>query len=528
MKLSDYMPEIPALAAQMTELNSQINLLSMMKASSTSETPSIGLDGIVNNHLKQQMHYREQLATELTQIAMNVEEIRAPISHITSEVFRRGFEFSALHDYADKEQLTTFQSYMKKCNSFNQSLEEVLRQFHTDVNILDDGFLFLSKEYACGDDGVITSQIKEIRRLNPALVEFDLNNYGHPQCSHYICVIHREAVYEEEGVCEESGCALALKPAMYYFKRKSGELLYLLESEIIHMSKFNPTETYGFSPILTIFEKALTLIGMDKNLYRYFYERKAPASMLMVNTSDPEALRRERENIAAQVKADPNFIPMVAVNTQDGRGRVELVRLFHTLQEMDYMPVKAEIRERIAAMWGVSPAWQGAPDAFGGLSSQTQQLVVMSRVVEADQSLFHSKVFPILLEQFNITDWSLHLRVPEEKTEATKLSFAQQRVAMASQLKGMGFAVTIANSTDLLGVPLEDAQFIVANTEDEQTPELKDGPKEVTEFVNELPERDIDEWAAAREEKGENRQFGYRGVPGRPLKGSEKTQNASY
>ena len=528
MKLSDYMPEIPALAAQMTELNSQINLLSMMKATSTSQTPSLGLDGMINSHLKSQMHYREQMANELSQIAMSVEEIRAPISHITSEVFRRGFEWAALHDSADKEQLVNFQSFMKSCNNFGQSLEEVLRQFHTDINILDDGFLFLSKEYHCGDDGVITSQMKEIRRLNPALVEFDLDSSGHPKCSHYICVIHRDAVYEKEGACEESGCALPVRPAMYYFKRKGGELLYLLESEIVHMSKFNPSETYGWSPILTVFEKALTLIGMDKNLYRYFYERKAPASMLMVNTSDPEALRREREHIAAQVKADPNFIPMVAVNTQDGRGRVELVRLFHTLQEMDYMPIKDEIRERIAAMWGVSPAWQGAPDAFGGLSSQTQQLVVMSRVVEADQSMLHNKVFPILLEQFNITDWSLQLRVPEEKTEATKLSFAQQRVAMASQLKNMGFSVTIANSNDLLGVPLEDAQFVVSNTDEEQTPMLEEGPKEVTEFVNQLPDRDIDEWAAAREEKGENKQFGYRGVPGRPLKGSEKKQNASY
>ena len=60
-------------------------------------------------------------------------------------------------------------------------------------------------------------------------------------------------------------------------------------------------------------EKALTLVGMDKNLYRYFFERKMPASMLMVNTDDPESLRREREHIAAQTRLDPHYISTLDV-----------------------------------------------------------------------------------------------------------------------------------------------------------------------------------------------------------------------
>lgn len=37
-----------------------------------------------------------------------------------------------------------------------------------------------------------------------------------------------------------------------------------------------------------------------------------------------------------------------------------------------------------------------------------------------------------------------------------------------------------------------------------------------------LEERDIDEWAEAREKKGEDRQWGYRRLPGRPPKGADK------
>ena len=135
-----------------------------------------------------------------------------------------------------------------------------------------------------------------------------------------------------------------------------------------------------------------------------------------------------------------------------------MVRLFHTLQEMDYLPVREEIRERVAAMWGVTPAWQGAPEAFGGLSTQTQQLVVMSRVVEGDQRLFHEKVFPTILEEFGITEWKLQLGQPEEKAEATQISFAQQRVAVANQLNQMGFTVKLQESD----VPMEDARFQIS------------------------------------------------------------------
>ena len=180
--------------------------------------------------------------------------------------------------------------------------------------------------------------------------------------------------------------------------------------------------------------------------------------MMMVFTDDPESLRRERENIAARVRVDPNYVPMVAVSSKNNRGRVDMVRLYHTLQEMDYLPVRQEIRERIGAMWGVTPAWQGAPEAFGGLSTQTTQLSVMSRVVESDQRMYHDKVFPQILDAFGITDWKLELQQPEEKAESTRLAFAQQKIASASMLLQMGFDIKIKSSE----VGIMDVDFLVS------------------------------------------------------------------
>ena len=457
MRLSEYLPEVPKLAQTMINMNEQISFLELMKSQGeTGTAPTIGLDHVVNTWVRHQMAYRQQLVMDLQMLAMSVEEIRAPLHHITAEVFRKGVEWVPLVENPDASQKEKFTEFMGDCNIFDQSLEEVLKQFHFDVNCIDDAFLYLVKEYKDVDGKSVRSKVKEIRRLNPALVEFDLDAAGLPKNAHFMCPIHREKIHEEPRQCEDDKCKLDCLPVMYKYYHRN-QHLFLFDGEVVHISKFSPSETYGWSPILTVFEKALTLIGMDKNLYRYFFERKMPASMMMVFTDDPESLRRERQHIAAQTRLDPNYIPMVAVSSRQNRGRVDMVRLYHTLQEMDYLPVRAEIRERIAAIWGVTPAWQGAPEAFGGLSTQTQQLVVMSRVVEGDQRLFHEKVFPQLLQAFGITDWSLRLPNPEEKAEATRISFSQQRAQVVNQYIALGFDVRLKDN----GVPLDEAEFLV-------------------------------------------------------------------
>jgi len=457
MKLGEYLPEVPQLAQQMTNLNQQINMLELMKGTGeTGQAPTFGLDHVVNTWVRHQMAYRQQLVMDLQTISMSVEEIRGPLGHITGEVFRRGITWEPTIADPDHAQRERFEVFLDDCNPFDQSLEEVLRQFHYDINSIDDGFLYIAKEYKDMGNGNTNSRVTEIRRLNPALVEFDLDTAGLPKNSHWLCPIHRD-VLESPGVCEHPDCDQNTLPAMYKYYHRNRHM-YLFDNEVIHVSKFSPSETYGWSPLLTVFEKALTLVGMDKNIYRYFFERKMPASMVMVTTDDPESLRREREHIAAQTRLDPNYIPMVAVSARNQRGRVDLVRLFHTLQEMDYLPVREEIRERVAAMWGVTPAWQGAPEAFGGMSTQTQQLVVMSRVVEGDQRIFHEKVFPQLLKMFGITDWKIVLPQPEEKAENTRLSFAQQKAQIINQFAALGFEITLKDQD----VPLDEAQFLIS------------------------------------------------------------------
>ena len=96
-KLGDYLPEVPQLVNQMTEFNENLNLLQLMKASSeTSTGPTLGLDHVVNTWVRHQMAYRQQLVMDLQTITYSVAEIRSPLGHITSEVFRRGIQTVSL------------------------------------------------------------------------------------------------------------------------------------------------------------------------------------------------------------------------------------------------------------------------------------------------------------------------------------------------------------------------------------------------------------------------------------------------
>ena len=172
MKILDYLPEAPSLVNKMDELNSKLGMQSMLNlskaAGDTGTSPTFGIDYIVNQYIKNQIGFRKQLIQDLQTIAFSVEEIRGPIGHITGEVFRRGLEFQPKNENADEKQLVTLKKVMKDCNIFDQSLEEVLRQFHLDLNTVDDAFIYLNKEYYASEDGELRSRIIEIRRLNPA------------------------------------------------------------------------------------------------------------------------------------------------------------------------------------------------------------------------------------------------------------------------------------------------------------------------------------------------------------------------
>jgi len=347
----------------------------------------------------------------------------------------------------DFTQQKSFDVLIGNANSFHQSLLDVLNEFMTDILIADDGFLLFNKEYEIDPvTGKISkSKIFEVTRLHPALTEYDIDRKdGLPERSHFLCPIHREQqTHTSPGKCdvvaaEGFRCNATLLPAMFrYYWR--GRYRYYLADEICHASFFNPSKTYGYSPVLTVFEKVLSLVGADRTLYRYWYERRIPPGLLITYTDDPESLETEIERIKTQMLNDPNTFPWVAASARNNRGKTDFVKLAYTFQELDYLPVRQEIRDRVAMLWGVTPLFSGDASSVGGLTRESAQTDMHNKLIESYQNVINENVIPFMLKQLEISDWTIHLQPPQEETEEIQLSIEKLRLENASMMLQLGY-----------------------------------------------------------------------------------------
>jgi len=347
----------------------------------------------------------------------------------------------------DFTQQKAFDDLIINANSFHQSLESVMHEFMTDILIADDGFLLLNKEYEIDSTtgNVSKSKIFEVTRLHPALTEYDIDRKdGLPERSHFLCPIHREQqTHTSPGRCdvvatEGFRCNAKLLPAMYrYYWR--GRYRYYLADEICHASFFNPSKTYGYSPVLTVFEKVLSIVGADRTLYRYWYERRIPPGLLITYTDDPESLETEIERVKTQMLNDPNTFPWVAASAKNNRGKTDFVKLAYTFQELDYLPVRQEIRDRVAMLWGVTPLFSGDASSVGGLTRESAQTDMHNKLIESYQNVINHTVIPFMLKQLNISDWEIHLQPPQEETEEIQLSVEKMRLENANMMLQLGY-----------------------------------------------------------------------------------------
>ena len=322
----------------------------------------------------------------------------------------------------------------------------------------DDAFLLLNKTYKYENNRLKYSKVEEIRRIHPALMEIELDKEGLPKNTHWICYEHRGQPRTDPGLCLVDECGKETFPVMYIYNHR-GSRLYYTEDEIIHFSRFSESDSYGYSPLLTIMQKILTLSGMDRFLYRYFFERKTPTGIILTYTDDPKSLDIAKDTVESKMMEDPTYTPWVAVSTKTGRGRTDFVRLFHTLHEMDYLPVRNEIRDRVSSIYGVPQMYMNVMEGVGGISGQTQQLRLFSITIEDYQRIINEKVLPKILKAFGITDWEIKLRTPEEKTEQAQLQVSQQKIQLANALFQMGFDIKLQKGK---GRNLFDIDFSVS------------------------------------------------------------------
>lgn len=460
---------------------------------------------------------------------------RTCITQLKQEIFRRGYVWEKAYEARCKKCGKEHQRPVKECqrcrhleldipdvkqleyaekfiegyvNNSEQLFIDVLQELEDDLNIMDDAYIVLVKEYFLdGNQKIRMHRIKELYRGDPVTMFIYTDELGQRGTKGFTCVNHRNVISTEPHEnCDI--CGGNLYP-VHYVNRANGQEQYFLKGEVLHFSKYSPSRLYGQSPVITLFNLIMTLIAMENYVNSSYTKSRMPRGLLAVQTRNMDSMRAFWRGVKEKMEADPHFIPIMGIEAEGGKGGVEWIKFMDSLKEMDYVSVKDDLRDRISAFYGVSKVFMADNTTSGGLNNEGMQILVTNRAVQKAQTVYNNYVFPFLVKQFGITDWVLKLPPSEEEDEIAKLRKREIEVNIAASTKNLGFEVDMD----------EDGNFTFSKPEPEEPKEgetSEEGEKTKLDPLagSNLDQRDLDEQA---------RQFAQSG--GKPQENPATTRN---
>tara|TARA_R110000823_G_scaffold225720_1_gene353475 strand:+ start:156 stop:1799 length:1644 start_codon:yes stop_codon:yes gene_type:complete len=412
---------------------------------------------------------------------------RTCITQLKQEVFRRGYIWEKAYEARCKTCKKEHSRPVKECsrcgslslqipdvkqleyaedfiegyvNKAEQLFIDVLQELEDDLNIMDDAYIVLVKEYFIDGNGKIRMhRIKELYRGDPVTMFIYSDELGQRGTKGFTCVNHRSLIATEpHELCDTCGAALF---PVHYVNRVNGEDQHFLKGEVLHFSKYSPSRLYGMSPVITLFNNIMTLIAMENYVNSSYTKSRMPKGLLAVQTRNMDSMKSFWRAVKEKMEADPHFIPVMGVEGEGGKGAVEWIKFMDSLKEMEYVAVKDDLRDRISAFYGVSKVFMADSTASGGLNNEGMQILVTNRAVQKAQTVYNNYVFPFLTKQFGITDWNLKLPPSEEEDEIAVLRKREIEVNIAASVKNLGFEVEMdedGNFTFKKPEPVEEEQ----------------------------------------------------------------------
>ena len=188
-----------------------------------------------------------------------------------------------------------------------------------------------------------------------------------------------------------------------------------------------------------MWRQALTLTAMDNYMYTAYQKRRIPKGIISVTTDNLESMKSFWKAVDEKMERDPHYVPKVGIESATGRGGVNWVKFMDTMEEMQYTAVRDEIRNRIAAYFGVSAVFMIDNGKSGGLNNEGMQILVTNRAVEFGQKVYTEVLFPRMLRQMDVHDWKLTLYPNEEEDEITRLRRDEMEANLAQRMMMLGY-----------------------------------------------------------------------------------------
>jgi len=432
----------------------------------SSGRPDQNIDQFTNEGVLSQ-NYFPYSEHQLYELYLYSAELRLSIGKVNSEVFRAGYDILPIVENPSVDQKELAEGFIHRANGNNQSLSEVFMQFGKDVDIFDDGFGVLAKNYFLDSKGkIIGGEVQEFFRVSPLFVDFLFskdNKLGHD--------INNKQIYfdiEDRSIMtyDKWNANTNQQNMEAHFRIRSGTTWkYYNSSEIIHQSLHEPSLTRGHSPIRPLYNKVMSMIGMDYTIEKYYDKsERQPRSLLFVNTTNYDTILKWWKVLRQKVSRNPTAIHPIPVNNADGKKLIEFVDMMKPLNEMQYTQVRDEIRRTIAAFYGVSNVFNNDTTGGGGLNNEGLQIKVTNRAVEVRQTMYNEKVLPWIFQQMGITDYEIKLKSSKEEDQTYEIDLMAKKIANAEKLVSLG-----------VNVRYEEGEFII-NDGDLEKPDLNAVP----------------------------------------------------
>ena len=340
-------------------------------------------------------------------------------------------------------------------NSNEQSLEDVSRQLERDLEVADNAYLLVLKNYWIDDaTGLISekkTEIKEMIRVDPPQVAMIADSdgrigYDDKRNEIFVCprFEHRDKRLTSN-TCDQCG-AQALKAIMevnsvYSIGIPQPKRVIYGEGEVIWKAgKYKPGLIYGFSPIYSIWSKAMSLTHMDEYIRKYFDKMRPPRGMLVIASRNYETFRKSWDMLEQKATEDPYMIhPLLVESEKGGKNMAQWIDFTGSLKELEFMALRKELRQIIGAVYGVLPLYFG--EMPSGWSQEGLQVTITNRAVTWSQDILRKAFLNKIAHLLGVDDWELRLKAGEETDKLRELQTQSTEIQNMAAMQGMGFEV---------------------------------------------------------------------------------------
>ena len=347
-------------------------------------------------------------------------------------------------------------------NNNDQTIEDVGRQLERDLEVADNAYLLLLKNYFINDaTGMIDwkkTEIKELLRIDPPQVAMIADSDGRigfddKRNAVFVCprFEHRDKRLSKPK-CDRCGAqglkAILEVSSVYSVGIPQPKRVIYAQGEVIWVAgKYKPGLIYGFSPVYALWSKVMALSHMDEYIRKYFDKMRPPRGLLIIASRNYETFRKAWQGLEQRAIEDPYMIhPLLVESEKGGRQMAQWIDFTGSLKELQFIEIRRELRQIIGAAYGVLPLYFG--ELPSGWANEGMQVTITNRAVKWSQDFLKSHIFDRLAIELQVDDWVLQLKEGEEADELRDLEIEAQAIENNATLQQMGFDIKRTHTND--------------------------------------------------------------------------------